>query len=65
MYPVKMRILAMLLLLGLIAACTHDAERSRIDLLQHVPADTPYAFVTSRHLPGKLRDKLEIGRAHV
>lgn len=58
MYPVKMRILAMLLLLGLIAACTHDAERSRIDLLQHVPADTPYAFVTSRHLPGKLRDKL-------
>ena len=58
MYPIKPRILAMLLLLGLIAACTRDAERSTIDLLRHVPADTPYAFVTSRHLPGELRDKL-------
>ena len=54
----RARILAVIGLLGLVAACTREAERPVIDLLQHVPADTPYAFVTSKHLPAGLRDKL-------
>ena len=53
------RILVVSLLLGLLAACTREAEPpAKIDLLQGVPADTPYAFVTSRHLPDGLRDRL-------
>jgi hypothetical protein len=53
------RIPVVFLLLGLLAACTREAEPpAKIDLLQGVPADTPYAFVTSRHLPDGLRDRL-------
>jgi hypothetical protein len=53
------RILVISLLLVLIAACTREVEPpAKIDLLQNVPADTPYAFVTSRRLPDGLRDRL-------
>ena len=53
------RILFTFLLLGLLAACTREAEPpARIDLLQDVPADTPYVFVTSKRLPDGLRDRL-------
>jgi len=58
MYPLIWRMLAVLLMFGLIAGCTREAESPTVDLLQHVPADTPYAFVTSRHLPDALRAKL-------
>lgn len=53
-----LRILAVLLSLGLIVACTREAEQPAVDLLQHVPADTLYAFVNSRPLPAGLREKL-------
>ena len=57
--PRLSRTVVILLLLGLFAACTREAEPpAKIDLLQVVPADTPYAFVTSRHLPDGLRDRL-------
>ncbi len=53
------RFLVAALLLGLINACTRDVEPpARVDLLGYVPADTPYAFVTSRHLPDDLRVRL-------
>jgi hypothetical protein len=50
--------LAILLVLSLVAACTREAEKPKVDLLHHVPADTPYAFVTSRQLPEGLRTRL-------
>jgi hypothetical protein len=50
--------LAILLMFGLIAGCTREAESPAVDLLRHVPADTPFVFVTSRHLPDDLRSKL-------
>ncbi len=49
---------ALLLLLGLVASCTESPDKAGSGLLQHVPADTPYVFVTSRHLPDRLRNKL-------
>lgn len=53
------RMLVVPLVFGLIAGCTREVEESpAVDLLQHVPADTPYAFVTSRPLPDGLRSKL-------
>jgi len=52
------RIPVILLLVGLIAGCTREPESPTVDLLQHVPADTPYVFVTSKPLPDGLRSKL-------
>ena len=43
----------------LVVGCSRDPEPpSTADLLRHVPADTPYVFVTSRQLPDPLREKL-------
>ena len=43
----------------LVIGCSRDPEPpSTADLLRHVPADTPYVFVTSRQLPDPLREKL-------
>lgn len=53
-----LRISVVLLLCALLLACSREAERSQVDLLQHVPSDTPYAFVNSKHMPGGLREKL-------
>jgi len=58
MRPNLSRLLVVVLLSGLIAACTREPEVPTDDLLQHVPADTPYVFVTSRELPDKLRARL-------
>ena len=44
--------------LALLAACEKAPEPTPDGLLQHVPADTPYAFVTSKLLPEDLRDRL-------
>ena len=52
------RTLAVLFLLGLVFACSRESEQRAGDLLQHVPADTLYAFVNSKPLPVGLRDKL-------
>ena len=52
------RTLAVLFLLGLVFACSRESEQRARDLLQHVPADTLYAFVNSKPLPVGLRDKL-------
>ena len=44
---------------ALVIGCSHDPEPPpTADLLRHVPADTPYVFVTSRQLPDILREKL-------
>ena len=60
MHPILLRLLTVVLLSGLLFACTREPEpgQAGIDLLQHVPADTPYVFVTSRNLPEGLRGKL-------
>lgn len=51
------RTLAVSVLLGLTASCTQEAEPPEAGLLQFVPADTPYVFVTREKLPDGLRDK--------
>ena len=40
--------------LALLVACEKAPEPPADGLLQHVPADTPYAFVTSKLLGGAL-----------
>ncbi|MDJ0740481.1 MAG: hypothetical protein QNJ91_12240 [Gammaproteobacteria bacterium] len=45
-------------LLALLAACTEQPEPPAAGLLRHVPADTPYVFVTSKHMPDGLRERL-------
>ncbi len=52
------RTLAASVLLGLTASCTQEAEPPEAGLLQFVPAETPYVFVTREKLPDGLRDKL-------
>ena len=43
----------------LVTGCSQEPEVPvSAALLQHVPADTPYVFVTSQHLPDELRAKL-------
>ena len=46
--------------LALLVACEKAPEPPADGLLQHVPADTPYAFVTSKLLPEDLRDRLGV-----
>lgn len=58
MFPRLIRILPIAAVLAALFACTQDAEEAAPGLLQHVPADTPYAFVTSELLPEGLRDRL-------
>lgn len=58
MFPRLLRILPLTAVLAAMFACTQDAEQVAPGLLQHVPADTPYAFVTSELLPEDLRDRL-------
>jgi hypothetical protein len=41
-----------------ITACSREDSSPAADLLRYVPADTPYAFVTSRPLPAPLRRRL-------
>jgi len=55
MFPKSLRLLPLFILL---IACGEEPGRQRIDLLQQVPADTPYVFVTSRPLPDGLRERL-------
>lgn len=43
--------------LALLFACARDAEEAAQGLLEHVPADTPYVFVTSKRLPDGLRER--------
>ena len=45
-------------LLILAFGCSREVEKPAADLLRHVPADTPYVFVNSRHLPDALRARL-------
>ena len=52
------KVLRILPLLGLLFACGKEPGKARIDLLQQVPADTPYVFVNSRRLPDALRERL-------
>lgn len=54
----SVKVLRILPLLALLAACSREAEVARVDLLEGVPADTPYVFVTSRQLPDGLRERL-------
>lgn len=35
------------------------ASRNSVDILNYIPADTPYVFAATRPLPSKLSDKLE------
>ena len=58
MFPRLIRILPIAAVFAALFACTQDADEVAPGLLQHVPADTPYAFVTSKLLPGDLRDRL-------
>ncbi len=51
-------ILVVLGLLTLLAGCGREAEQATDDLLQHVPAETPYVYAAGRHLPQALRDRL-------
>lgn len=57
--PVMLRSLIVVGLLSLLGGCSQEPE-TVVDpgLLGHVPADTPYAFVSSRPLPPSLRDRL-------
>ena len=55
MIPKLLRILP---LVGLLAACGEEPAKPRNALLAFVPADTSYAFVISRPLPDGLRDRL-------
>ncbi|MGB5467814.1 MAG: hypothetical protein WBM84_17210 [Sedimenticolaceae bacterium] len=52
------RLLSILGLFGLMAACGRDVPPPGAGLLQHVPSDTPYVFVTRQPLPDALRRKL-------
>ena len=47
-----------LVVLTLAAACTREPEHTTPDMLQHVPADTPYVFVAGKQLPDGLRARL-------
>jgi hypothetical protein len=58
MPPNLSRIVAAAGLLGLLFACSREAEHPAIDLLRHVPAETPYVFVAGRQLPDDLRERL-------
>lgn len=58
MFAKPLRILLLIGLLGLLAACSKEAARPGDDLLQQVPAETPYVFVAGRQLPDGLRAKL-------
>ena len=37
----------------------HAASRKPTDILEYIPADTPYAFVSTRPMPDKLADRFE------
>ena len=52
------RVLLILGLFGLLAGCGREVPPPAADLLQQVPSDTPYVFVTSQPLPDALRGKL-------
>ena len=58
MSPNLSRIVAGAGLLGLLFGCSREAEQPAMDLLQHVPAETPYVFVAGRQLPDDLRERL-------
>ncbi len=53
-----LRFFLVLLVLGLTAACTREPEQAPPDMLQYVPADTPYVFVAGKQLPDGLRARL-------
>jgi len=45
-------------LLALLFACSQETEGPALKLLDHVPAETPYVFVTSRKLPAQLGERM-------
>jgi len=52
------RTLALLGLLAVLFGCSKEPEKLAVDLLEYVPAETAYVFVTSRPLPDDLRTRL-------
>jgi len=52
------RLLRVLPLVGMLAACGEEPAKPRDELLSYVPADTSYAFVIDRRLPEGLRARL-------
>lgn len=59
MNRLRWALVCLLLLGGMLSACTDQTESTVDDtLLQFVPADTPYAFVSSRRMPEPLRARL-------
>jgi hypothetical protein len=53
-----LRLLSIFGLFGLLAGCGRDVPPTTAGLLEHVPSDTPYVFVTSQPLPDALRARL-------
>lgn len=58
MFQRSFRLVLIAALLAFLIACEKAPEQKAAGLLQHVPADTPYVFVTSELLPEGLRDRL-------
>ncbi len=44
---------------SLSVSAAHAASGNSVDLLQYIPADTPYVFASTEPMPKKLADKLE------
>lgn len=57
MFPRLSRILLVGGLLAGLLGCTQEPEEASTDLLQHVPAETPYVFVNIKRLPEALRER--------
>ncbi len=58
MSPSLSRVVAVAALLALLLACGREPDHPGKDLLQHVPAETPYVFVAGKPLPYALRERL-------
>lgn len=53
-----LRFMSIAALAAVLFACSREPEPREEGLLHYVPADTPYAFVVSRQLPEKLRERM-------
>ncbi len=53
-----LRILVVSSLVALLMACSQKAEQMATELLDHVPAETPYVYVSGRKLPPRLAERM-------
>ena len=53
------RALLFFAVVSLSISAAHAASGNSVDLLQYIPADTPYVFASTKPMPKKLADKLE------